>query len=81
MSEKIIGDWLGQYDPPPIPDRRFDYTYWHKDCDDTNRLCGHAANKDEAINEIIDLHPETLKTRCSQIECETHGCCFPDCVE
>ena len=44
------------YDPPPIPCRKFDWTFCHKDYDgpEDNR-CGVAANISECFAEIDEL--------------------------
>jgi len=59
---KVGNGWNIQLNAKPIPDRRFDWDFWHDDCDDENRLCGEAASEEDAkqaIKEIeLDLDEE-----------------------
>lgn len=50
--------WVIVYEPPPINDRRFDYTYYHPEYDSSpdanDERFGHAATFQQA-REAIDL--------------------------
>lgn len=42
----------------PIPDRQFDWDYWHENYDgveDGNRLCGAAASWDDAVAQCWEM--------------------------
>ena len=50
--------WHIRYNPKPMPDRRYDYDYWHDDYDgviDGNGLCGVAESVQAAIDEIGEI--------------------------
>ena len=51
-------DWWVAYDPPPIPVRTMDWTFWHDDFDGApdscDSRCGHAASLEAAKAEIDD---------------------------
>lgn len=54
----IPDGWSIEYNPKPIPDRRFDYDFWHEDYDGAdggNGLCGCAKNKGDAIDQILEI--------------------------
>lgn len=47
--------WHVEYNQKPIPDRQFDYDYWHDDHDGTNGLCGASASVVDAIKQIEEI--------------------------
>lgn len=49
---KLPEGWHIEYNPKPIPDRRFDWDYWSDDADDENRLHGNAMNPEACLAEI-----------------------------
>ncbi len=60
LSQLLCAGWHIKYVPKPIPDRRFDWDYWHDDydyCGETgsNSLSGTAASKAEAIEACWEL--------------------------
>ncbi len=44
--------WHIECNPKPIPDRRFDWDYWHDEVDEENGLCGSAMNPECCLIEI-----------------------------
>ena len=49
--------WTITHNPKSIPDRRFDWDFYHKDydgCDGGNGLSGEASSYKNAIEQIID---------------------------
>ena len=69
MTRERYGSWTIEYDPKPIPTRKFDYSFWHDDYDGApdsfDNRAGTAASIDEAKLEIDiiedmerDLTPE-----------------------
>jgi len=59
INQKTIDDlpngWHVEYMPKPIPDRRFDYDFWHDDNDVDGLLCGAASSVHDAIEQILEL--------------------------
>ena len=39
----------------PIPDRRFDYDFWHDENDIDNGLCGNAESYQDACAQIVEI--------------------------
>lgn len=62
MSERIeYGNWIIQYDPPPIPVRCCDWQFWHRDYDGPeDGRCGAAGSLDEAKGEIDALEDDRV---------------------
>ncbi len=57
---KISDKWHVQIDPKSIPDRNYDWDFWHKDNCDTEVLCGTAFSELDALDQIEDFeltHP------------------------
>lgn len=60
MSARL-GQWTIEHDPPPIPDRRFDWAFTHDDYDGAdggNGLHGRAASYDAAVADIAVIEAE-----------------------
>ena len=60
---KKIGDWNIQYNPKPIPDRRFDYDFWHDDYDgaDGNDVrYGNAKSEADAMEKILEIQDDIV---------------------
>ena len=58
---KIANGWNIVYNPKPIPDRRFDYDFWHDDYDGAdggNGLAGNAESEGDAMKQIADIEYE-----------------------
>jgi hypothetical protein len=70
------------YDPPPIPDRRFDWSYVHDQYDGPgDRRCGRAESLDDARNEIDALEQDMLEECCgvsSPGHCAAKSCLLRD---
>ena len=47
--------WHIERNMKPIPDRRFDFDFWHDDHDGDNGLCGTAASYADAVDQINDI--------------------------
>lgn len=47
--------WTIQKNIKPIPDRSFDFDFWHENHDGENGLCGTASNVIDAINKINEI--------------------------
>ena len=52
--------WHIQYNPKPIPDRRYDYDFWHNDYDyddlqGGNGLAGNAESEEDALKQIAEI--------------------------
>ncbi len=50
--------WQIDYNPKPIPDRRFDYDFVHEEYDGENGLCGSGQSKEDCIEQINELQQE-----------------------
>ncbi len=54
--------YIIQYDPPPIGDRRLDYSFYHKDYDGAedsgDPRCGLGASAEDCVNQIEDIENE-----------------------
>jgi hypothetical protein len=63
MNTQLPNGWHVEYNPKPIPDRRFDWDFWHDDNDIDNGLCGTAASKKDAIEQIneVECVPELFE--------------------
>lgn len=57
---KVPEGWRVQFNPKPIPDRQFDYDFWHEDADDQNGLHGNAPSVEAAAVEAIEMHRERI---------------------
>jgi hypothetical protein len=58
MSKSIKEGWHIEHNPKPIPDRRFDYDFWHDNYDgveDGNHLCGTAESIEDAVKQISEM--------------------------
>ena len=57
-----LNGWTISYNPPPIPDRRWDWSFVHKDYDadddGDNGLGGCAGSVEECLNEIALIEAE-----------------------
>lgn len=53
-----LDGWHIEYNPKPIPDRRFDWDYWHDDHDGENLLFGMAESESHAIEIIKEKEKE-----------------------
>jgi hypothetical protein len=49
------------YDPKPIPDRRFDYDYYHDDYDLGDPRHGNARSVAECIAQIDEIEEEAIR--------------------
>lgn len=59
MSETKYKGWKIWYHPPPIPDRRFDWSAVHEDYDgDGDDRCFSAGSVEEAMCEIDEREEE-----------------------
>ena len=54
MSD-IPEGWNIDRDRKPIPDRQFDYDFWHDDHDGDNNLSGNGSSVDDCINQIREI--------------------------
>ncbi len=52
---KIPEGWIIEFNPKPIPDRQFDYDFYHEDHDGENGLCGTAKDIEDAVNQINEI--------------------------
>ena len=52
---KVGNGWNIELNKKPIPDRMFDYDFWHDDHDGDNGLSGSAASFDDAVQEILRI--------------------------
>jgi len=50
--------WHIEKNIKPIPDRRFDYDFWHDDHDGDNGLCGNAESESDAMKQIAEMEGE-----------------------
>lgn len=57
MTERYR-DFDIRYDPPPIPDRRWDWQWHHKDFDLDDNRCGESASLEAAKADIDAWHNE-----------------------
>jgi len=58
MKNKAPDGWKIIHNPKPIPDRSFDYDFYHEDYDGAdggNGLAGCARSYDDAIDQIKDI--------------------------
>lgn len=66
-NPKIPPDgWHIEKNTKPIPDRRYDWDFWHDDydgCDGGNGLAGEAASFDDAVEQCWDIHNEYLLSK------------------
>ena len=46
------------YEPPPIPDRRFDWRAWHEPDDSEGRHVGWGRTEREALEDLLRLDQE-----------------------
>lgn len=53
--DKLPEGWNISYNPKPIPNRSFDYDFYHDDYDGENGLCGNAASVEDAIEQIKEI--------------------------
>jgi hypothetical protein len=85
MPVKEYRDYLIQYAPPPIPDRRHDWQFAHKDYDGPgDRRCGDGRSIDDCkaqIDELIEELPAPTQAVTDGPKHEairrwerTHGC-------
>lgn len=51
----MFGEWIIDYDPPPIPLRNCDYQFRHKDYDEGDSRHGSARSLLESIDLIVEL--------------------------
>lgn len=60
------GAWWICFDPPPIPYRGADYSFWHIDYDGPeDRRCGHAESIIDAMMQINALEDEAFSCDCT----------------
>jgi len=62
MNSLIPNRWSIEKNPKPIPDRRFDFDFWHEDYDGSdggNGLSGTASSVEDAVNQIKDIELST----------------------
>jgi hypothetical protein len=55
VENKIPAGWFIDCDQKPIPDRQFDYDFWHEDHDGENGLCGNGASVEDCIAQIKEI--------------------------
>lgn len=56
------GNWLIDFNPPPIPTRHCDWQFWHKDYDGPeDTRCGHGASLIDCMNQIDDLEDDRFE--------------------
>lgn len=67
-----VGPWTITFDPPPIPNRCFDWQYRHDDYDGADDSLdnrhGHCATFEECLGEIIEFKAE----QCAELEKRIH---------
>lgn len=54
-GERFPNGWNIAKEAKPIPDRRFDFDFWHDDHEGDSNLCGTAANKADAVEQIKEI--------------------------
>lgn len=76
------GNWLIDYNPPPIPVRNCDWQFWHKDFDGAedagDNRCGHSSTLIDCMNEIDDYEDDRFDCQCSAADpcgCMRAGSC------
>jgi len=50
--------WHVEYNPKPIPNRNFDYDFWHDNYDGAdggNGLAGTSANENDVLQQIVEI--------------------------
>ena len=57
-AELKVNGWTIKHDAKPIPDRSFDWDFWHENHDGDNGLQGHEYTLQEAIAEIKAIEAE-----------------------
>lgn len=55
LNKEIPEGWHIRKDMKPIPDRRYDYDFWHDEYDIGTNLCGNASDVDDAIHQINEI--------------------------
>ena len=55
MKTSIGNGWFIEHNPKPIPDRSYDWDFWHDNYYGTNGLCGTAASREDALEQIYDM--------------------------
>lgn len=55
MKTIQIEGWKIQRNPKPIPDRRFDFDFWHDNHDGENGLSGTASSLRDALEQIGEI--------------------------
>lgn len=62
-TEIRYGKWTIAYDPPPIPVRTFDWSFWHDDYDGAEDArdgrCGHGASVEDCKAQIDEMELDT----------------------
>ena len=62
-AELKVNGWTIKHDTKPIPDRSFDWDFWHDNHDGDNGLCGNASSITDALEQIADIEAD---------QCEAH---------
>ncbi len=62
-ADDVPPGWTIVHEPPPIPDRNFDWQFYHKDyefCSDTgsNGLAGLACSREDALRQIQEIEED-----------------------
>ena len=71
-------EWDIEYNPKPIPDRRFDYDAVHPDYDGAdggNGLAFNAESIEEAKKQIDEMTCDVCQDIIDEDECECRDCC------
>jgi len=55
---KVGNGWHIQHAPKPIPNRNYDYDFWHNDNDEDLLLCGEGASFEDCISKIAEITEE-----------------------
>jgi len=68
---KLRRDWVIQYDPKPIPDRRHDFSFHHVDFDGApdsgDNRCGTASSAADAIQQIQEITSPAVQGQPSRV--------------
>jgi hypothetical protein len=54
-----LADWIIDYDPPPIPSRKCDWHFRHKDFDGPGDYRqGHGSSYEDCLDQIADMEED-----------------------
>lgn len=60
MQIVLDNDWVIDYNPKSIPDRSFDYDFWHTNHDGENYLCGTGSSVEDCLEQINEIEENML---------------------